>query len=105
LTLRTIREIEAYEPDDNDLILANGYLSKGSRTTMLGQGGIGKSRLSLQMVLCARAGVPFIGMETRGDTLRYLMLQTENGNRRLLYDLNKMRGFFTPEQWEHIQDG
>jgi hypothetical protein len=105
LTLRSIAQIEACESSDADLIFGNGYLAKGSRTTLLGQGGIGKSRFAVQAMLCARAGLPFLDWETDGDTLRYLFLQTENGIRRLKHDLAHMRGIFTPAQWQHIQEG
>jgi hypothetical protein len=105
LTLRTVAEIEASEITGADLIFGNGYLARGSRATLLGQGGIGKSRFAVQAMLCARAGLPFLDWPTHGDRLRYLILQTENGNRRLKYDLGSMRRAFTPAQWRHIQEG
>ena len=105
LTVRSLREIEAYDAPLGDLILENGYLVKGERTSMLGQGGLGKSRLSLQLAMCCRAGVDFLGWSTSGQELRWLFLQTENGNRRLQYDLQKMRGGFSKDAWPDIQDG
>lgn len=93
----------AYIPDDNDLILADGYLNKGERTVWLGQGGLGKSRLSIQLACCCTLGLDFLGVETRGKGQRWLFLQTENGMRRLKYDLEHMRLAFTPAQWLHVQ--
>ena len=91
LTVRSIEEIMAFQPDDNDLILADGYLCKGERTVWLGQGGLGKSRLSIQLACCCTLGQDFLGVETRGKGQRWLFLQTENGMRRLKYDLEHMR--------------
>ncbi|MFZ4777395.1 MAG: AAA family ATPase, partial [Terrimicrobiaceae bacterium] len=72
LTVRSIDEIMAYQPDDNDLILADGYLCKGERTVWLGQGGLGKSRLSVQLACCCTLGLEFLGVETRGRGGRWL---------------------------------
>ena len=93
-----------YQPDDNDLILSDGYLCKGERTTWLGQGGLGKSRLSIQLACCCTLGRDFLGIETRGKDQRWLFLQTENGMRRLKYDLEHMRLGYSAAEWLHIQD-
>ena len=103
LTVRSIDEIMAYQPDDNDLILADGYLCKGERTVWLGQGGLGKSRLSVQMGCCCTLGLEFLGVETRGKGGRWLFLQTENGMRRLKYDLDHMRLGYSAGEWNHIK--
>ncbi len=105
LTLRSIRELEAYELPVGMRIFSNGYLERGNRTTVLGQGGIGKSRLIMQAALCCRAGIPFIGWETEAPDAKWLFIQTENGNARLKSDLMKMRTAFTPEVWKHICGG
>ena len=104
LTVRSIVEIMEYQPDDNDLILSDGYLCKGERTTWLGQGGLGKSRLSIQLACCCTLGRDFLGIETRGKDQRWLFLQTENGMRRLKYDLEHMRLGYSAAEWLHIQD-
>jgi len=103
LTVRSIDEIMAYQPDDNDLILADGYLCKGERTVWLGQGGLGKSRLSVQLACCCTLGLEFLGVETRGRGGRWLFLQTENGMRRLKYDLDHMRQGYSAGEWSHIK--
>lgn len=103
LTARSIIEIMGYQPDDNDLILSDGYLCKGERTVWLGQGGLGKSRLSIQLACCCTLGRDFLGIPTRGKGQRWLFLQTENGMRRLKYDLEHMQLGYTPAEWEHVQ--
>lgn len=104
LTVRSIVEIMEYQPDDNDLILSDGYLCKGERTTWLGQGGLGKSRLSIQLACCCTLGRDFLGIETRGKGQRWLFLQTENGMRRLKYDLEHMRQGYSAAEWLHIEN-
>ena len=105
LSIRTVDEILAMTFDDTDLILKNGYLSRGERSAICGMGGIGKSRLSMQLACCCRAGRDFLGWPTEGRDLRWLFLQTENSSRRLKADLEKMLSAFTPEEQEHIKAG
>jgi hypothetical protein len=61
LTIRAIGEILDMTFDDRDLVLANGYLALGERTAVRGMGGVGKSRLVMQLALCCRAGRFFAG--------------------------------------------
>ena len=53
LTIRSIGEILGMTFDDSELVLTNGYLALGERTAICGMGGIGKSRLTMQLALCA----------------------------------------------------
>jgi hypothetical protein len=90
LSLRSPLEILKMEFDPADLLLANGYLVKGSPLTILGQGGLGKSRFTLQLAVCSILGRNFLGWKTSGADVKWLFLQTENGCRRLKADLGKM---------------
>jgi hypothetical protein len=105
LTIRTIDEILAMQFDAGDLILPNGYLVQGERTAVCGMGGVGKSRLLMQLALSCRTGRKFLGWETRGRELRWLFLQTENSCRRLQADLQRMLSAFTPAEREAITTG
>ncbi|MBA2434820.1 MAG: AAA family ATPase [Chthoniobacterales bacterium] len=105
LTIRSIGEILTMTFDDSELILANGYLALGERTAICGMGGIGKSRLTMQLALCCRAGRDFLGWPTKGRELRWLFLQTENSCRRLKFDLERMLTAFTPDEVEAIKSG
>ena len=105
LTIRSISEILEMSFDNSDLILPNGYLAFGERTAICGMGGVGKSRLTMQLALCCRTGRSFLGWETQGRDLRWLFLQTENSCRRLQFDLERMLTAFTPEECEAIKEG
>jgi RecA-family ATPase len=91
--------------DDADLILSNGYLALGERTAICGVGSVGKSRLIMQLALCCRTGREFLGWETRGHELNWLFLQTDNSNRRLKFDLERMLRAFSPAESEAINAG
>jgi RecA-family ATPase len=105
LTIRTVGEIVEMKFDDAELILTNGYLAVGERTAVCGMGGVGKSRLVMQLALCCGTGRDFLGWETQGRKLRWIFLQTENSCRRLKYDLGRMLTAFTPEEQEAIKAG
>lgn len=105
LTIRTIVEILAMQFDPADFILPNGYLTLGESAAMCGMGGVGKSRLVMQLALCCRTGREFLRWETRGPELRWLFLQTENSCRRLQADLERMLSAFTPAEREAINTG
>jgi hypothetical protein len=105
LTIRTIGEILEMSFDDKELVLTNGYLALGERTAICGMGGVGKSRLVMQLALCCRAGRDFLGWPTQGCELVWLFLQTENSCRRLKYDLGRMLTAFTAAEQEAIKAG
>jgi hypothetical protein len=105
LTLRSIDEILASTHSPGDLLLSNGYVERGECTAICGMGGVGKSRLVMQFAMMHRARLPFLGWETRSPELRWLFLQTENGNRRLKHDLTAMLNGFTADQQEAIKNG
>jgi hypothetical protein len=105
LTIRTINEILDMFFDDKELVLPNGYLAHGEKTAICGMGGVGKSRLVMQLALCCRTGQSFLGWETQGRDLRWVFLQTENSCRRLQFDLERMLAAFTPEECELIKGG
>jgi hypothetical protein len=105
LTIRNIDEIMGMEHDETDFLLGNGYLTRGERTAICGMGGVGKSRLVMQLAMCCRTGRDFIGWETRATDTRWLFLQTENSTRRLQSELHRMLSAFTPEDQDIIKAG
>ena len=91
LTFRSPDELLAMEFDDGDRILGDRLLSRGGSLVIAGPGSIGKSRLLLQLGVACRAGLPFVGFETRAQDLTWLILQAENSNRRLQSDFAALR--------------
>ena len=105
LTIRKPSEIVAMEFPESDILLENGYLAKGDSLAICGAGGVGKSRLELQLVFSLVTGRDFLGWETRGKGTRWLILQTENSNRRLKRDLSAMFSDLTEEEKGAVDEG
>jgi hypothetical protein len=95
LTIRRVGEILSMDFDPADMLLTNGYLTKGNALSIVGMGGLGKSRVVLQLAIACILGRLFFGWETQAEGLRWLILQTENGNRRLKHDLARMTAGLT----------
>lgn len=76
-----------------DLAIAAGQLS-----ALVGQGGVGKSRLVMQMGLSQVLGWKFAGLPTQGPPLRWLLIGNENSIHRLKSDYIKMTAALTPDQ-------
>ena len=105
LTVRHPSEILAMEFPKDDLLLENEYLVKGDSLAICGAGGVGKSRLSMQLAIALVTGREFLGWKTRGKGTRWLILQTENSNRRLKFELSAMLSGLTETEKEAVDDG
>jgi hypothetical protein len=91
LTLRSPDDLLAMSFDDSDVILGDRLLAKGQPLVIAAQGGTGKSRLALQIVAAIVTGRKCLAFETGGSEMRWLILQTENSNRRLQQDLARIK--------------
>lgn len=98
LSILSVGDILKWEDDPRDLVLANGYMSKGDLCAWCGPPGIGKSRLILQLAICMILGNKFLDWETNGMELKWLFLQSENSMRRLKADLLAMTQTLTSVQ-------
>lgn len=101
LTLRAPDELLGMTFDDSDRILGDRLLAKGQSLVIAGAGSIGKSRLLLQLAVATIIGRQFLGFETRGESLRWLVLQAENSNRRLQADFSALRQWAGPH-WAKV---
>ena len=70
-----------------------------------GAGAVGKSRLSIQLIIALVTGRDFLGWKTRGKGTRWLILQKENSNRRLKSELSAMLSELTEQEREAMDDG
>ena len=93
LSIRTPDELVNMTFDDSDRLLGDRLLARGQPLTILAPGGTGKSRLLLQLLACIVTERPFVGLETWGRDMRWLILQTENSNRRLQSDLHRIKAW------------
>lgn len=104
LTIRCVGDILGMDFDPADMLLNNGYLTKGNSLSIVGMGGLGKSRVALQLAIACILGHPFFGWETQAQGLRWLILQTENGNRRLKHDLACMTAGLTAVEMKVLNE-
>jgi hypothetical protein len=65
---------------------------------VFGQGGLGKSRIALNIARNQVLGLPFGGMSTGVKPLRHLFMGTENGLHRLQHDTRRMSGGLSQEE-------
>ena len=75
-----------------------GGISVGGTGAVFGQGGLGKSRLALNLARNQVLGMPFAGLPTCQRPLRHLMMGSENSIHRLQHDVRKMQSGLTSAQ-------
>jgi predicted ATP-dependent serine protease len=63
LTIRRPSDILKMRFSDNDLVLKNGYLTKGDPLAICGPPGVGKSRLVMQLIIALLTGREFSWMD------------------------------------------
>lgn len=88
-------------------VWGKGLITRGQLCAIVGQGGTGKSRITLQVAVDERAGVAPLGIAgaTPGKPNRWLFVGTENGIHRLQEELGKMCSVYKGEQLEAVLDG
>jgi hypothetical protein len=101
LSFRTPIELFALTFDDSDNYLGDRMLAAGLNSVLAGPGGVGKSRLLMQLALCCITGRDFLGMRTSARGKRWLILQSENSTRRLQHDLHLMMKSLDVTREEH----
>ena len=103
LTIRKPDELLSMTFDDSDRILGDRLLATGQSLVIAGAGSLGKSRLLFQLAVATITGRQFLGFETRGPELRWLILQAENSNRRLQTDLLALRKW-AGNDWSRVNE-
>lgn len=78
--------------------LLPAYLSRGEITALVGQGGLGKSRLALWLAVCQVLGHAWCDIETSSKPATWAFLGPENSLSRLRSDLSAMLAPFTDSE-------
>jgi hypothetical protein len=102
LSVRTPDQILALSFSPADNFLGEGVVAKKQTAALLGPGGVGKSRLTMQVAYATILGCDFLGLSVNCSGKKWLFLQTENSNRRLRQDLEKHRTAFSKDEWDCI---
>jgi hypothetical protein len=107
LSVKNFHEIYSQHfADDRDCYFGDRMIAEGANVTLLGPGGVGKSRLVTQLAICMILGIDFLGMPTRAEGKKWLFIQTENSNRRLQNDCAMLASglCLTPSQYETLAE-
>ncbi|MBI2928377.1 MAG: AAA family ATPase [Verrucomicrobia bacterium] len=91
------------EPPGSHFLLP-AYLTRGELTTLIGQGGLGKSRLALWLAICQILARNWCGLETGGEPQKWLFLGDENSVARLKEDLRRMFSTLTTEEIARVDE-
>lgn len=103
-TMWRLSDFLAYIFPADAVILGDSIIERGKWTSIVGIGGLGKTRLSLWLAICQILALEWCGLETHGKPLRWLLLSTENGIKRWKTDLTAMVAGFTEQQRAIIQE-
>jgi hypothetical protein len=87
LTILTPAEIFALPKDEYANILGDRVAAKGQSVVISGQPSVGKTPLTLQLLVAINTKRTWCGLETHGEPLCWLYLQNENSRDRLEKDL------------------
>lgn len=88
----------AYQEEKSALLLGDGILERAEWTSFGGVGGLGKTRLAIQLLICQMTGKPWCGLPTAGEPQRAIFLSTENGVRRYKADFERMLRSLTDDE-------
>jgi hypothetical protein len=73
--------------------LGDHLLDDGGQLALLGAGGVGKSRLLELLLACIAGARRFLTFDTFKPEMKWLVLQTENSNRRLKQDFAPLKAW------------
>jgi hypothetical protein len=102
LSVRSPLEILAMKYPEEDKYLPSGIFAKGQPFALVGPAAVGKSRLLLQLIVCLISGRPFLGWSMKKHKLKVLIVQTENGGRRLQADFLSMRAWIGEKAFAEV---
>ena len=102
-TIRTPDEILRMIFNDEDIILGDRMMAEGQSCVIAAAGGMGKSRIVLQLLACITTDRKFLNFDTGKANSTWLVLQTENSNRRLHDDLKRLKAWLG-DDWSKFAD-
>ena len=104
LTVWKPSQFLAHKTDPANRLLGEGYLELGSWTSLLGIGGVFKSRLSLWCAIRQILGLEWCGLPTSGTPQTWLLLGNENGRNRWKSDIERIQRHMTQADFAKIEE-
>ncbi|MBK1877592.1 AAA family ATPase [Pelagicoccus mobilis] len=83
-------------------VLGDGVIALNQLTTVIGQGGTGKSRVTMQIAISQILGWSIAGLKTHPKPLKHLLIGTENSIYRQKSEYMKMTRSLSSEQRELV---
>jgi len=106
MSVHSLWEIDQMEDDPPGSWLENEMIAEGETLSILGEGGVGKSRWTLQLIAHMILGRNFCGLKTEpiARQKRWLFIQGENRKRRLKFEIRALKESMglTPVEFEII---
>jgi len=102
-TVRSAGEILELPRDEHANYFGDRLLALAQSLVIAGVGGIGKTRLLLQLLVAFIIGRPWCGIDTHAKSLRCLLIQTENGTARLQRDLEALKKW-AAQDWTLVDE-
>lgn len=90
-------------PASSNLLLP-AYLTRSELTTLIGQPGIGKTRLALHLAICQILGREWCGLTVSAEPMKWLFLGDENSISRWQDDLRHMFSALTAQEIERVDE-
>ena len=91
------------EPEGSNLLLP-AYLTRGELTTLIGQPGLGKTRLALWLAICQITGRSWCGLDVHPDPVKWLFIGDENSISRWKMDIERMFSILTREEIALVEE-
>lgn len=102
LSIRSPEEILALPRDQKSCYLGDRLFTKGGSLVIAGIGGLGKTRLLLQLFVSLIIGRMWCGIQTHVRGAICLLFQTENSNYRLQDDLGALKKW-SGDDWPLVE--
>lgn len=93
-----------HQEDPGDYLLGDGFIERGEWTSLVGLGGLGKTRLALWLAVCLITRRDWLGLKPGAKPPRVAFLSSENGIRRWKRDLSKMHTTLSQDEVAAVEE-
>jgi hypothetical protein len=105
MSVHSLEEVDAMENDPPGAWLEDEVISQGEPVSILGEGGLGKSRWTLQLIAHLILQKDFCGLKVHQAAYgrRWLILQGENRKRRIKQDIDSLKKNLERSEFDFVK--